>query len=69
MYAPGRIAHTAVWTGNEMIVWGGVDETSACVTNDGGRYDPSADSWIADHHRRRTLAPDRHTLRCGQAAR
>ena len=42
----GRIAHTAVWTGSEMIVWGGVDETFN-VTNTGGRYNPLNDSWVA----------------------
>jgi Galactose oxidase, central domain len=36
--------HTAVWTGSEMIVWGGYNGT---VTNTGGRYDPSTNSWIA----------------------
>ena len=42
----GRERHTAVWTGGEMIVWGGVDETfSDC--NTGGRYNPSTDSWVA----------------------
>ena len=40
----GRVAHTAVWTGSEMIVWGGVDETFN-DTNSGGRYDPITDSW------------------------
>ena len=35
----GRIGHTVVWTGDEMIVWGGVDETFF-VTDTGGRYDP-----------------------------
>src|SRR5436190_14671063 len=42
----GRIGHAAVWTGNEMIVWGGVDETSN-VMNTGGRYNPSNDNWVA----------------------
>jgi N-acetylneuraminic acid mutarotase len=42
----GRIAHTAVWTGSEMIVWGGVDETFN-LTNTGGRYNPSTDGWTA----------------------
>jgi N-acetylneuraminic acid mutarotase len=42
----GRAAHTAVWTGNEMIVWGGADGLYS-VTNTGGRYNPSTDSWIA----------------------
>ena len=37
-----RYDHTAVWTGSEMIVWGGV-----YPTNTGGRYNPSTDSWTA----------------------
>ena len=44
--APGaRRRPTAVWTGSEMIVWGGL--TAVGVTNTGGRYNPSTDSWIA----------------------
>ena len=40
--------HTAVWTGSEMIVWGGSDGTIYMVDlNTGGRYNPSTDSWIA----------------------
>jgi N-acetylneuraminic acid mutarotase len=35
-----RSSHTAIWTGNEMIVWGGGDTT-------GARYNPGADSWTA----------------------
>src|SRR6266487_1848847 len=43
--APGaRWNHTAVWTGSEMIVWGGYNGSSL---NTGGRYNPSTDSWIA----------------------
>ncbi|MDD5223898.1 MAG: hypothetical protein PHE84_07895 [bacterium] len=41
----GRQDHTVVWTGAEMIVWGGLDQTSYPV-NDGGRYDPVTDSWM-----------------------
>src|SRR5262249_55591601 len=41
----GRFFHTAVWTGSEMIVWGGTDRTNAF--NTGGRYIPSTDSWTA----------------------
>ncbi len=37
-----REYHTVVWTGSEMIVWGGYP-----LTNSGGRYDPSTDSWVA----------------------
>src|SRR5262249_57245240 len=33
----GREFHTAVWTGSEMIVWGGLDENFDFV-NTGGRY-------------------------------
>jgi len=36
--------HTAVWTGTEMIVWGGWDIFDQ--TNTGGRYDPATDLWI-----------------------
>jgi len=41
----GRIHHTAVWTGSEMIVWGGFDGSS--FFDNGGRYNPSTDSWTA----------------------
>jgi N-acetylneuraminic acid mutarotase len=41
-----RARHSAVWTGTEMIVWGG--ETSfTTVTNAGARYDPGIDVWTA----------------------
>ena len=44
--APGpRVDHVAVWTGTEMIVWGGVDGIS--WLNGGGRYAPTSDSWTA----------------------
>jgi N-acetylneuraminic acid mutarotase len=39
-----RYNHTAVWTGSEMIVWGGY---SNGFVNTGGRYNPSTDSWTA----------------------
>ncbi len=38
-----RIGHKTVWTGTEMIVWGGFAGSN--ILNSGGRYDPSADSW------------------------
>ena len=41
---PGRRRPTAVWTGSQMIVWGGFDFNG---TNTGGRYDPVANSWAA----------------------
>ena len=36
--------HTAVWTGSDMIVWGGFDLTNSLV-NSGGIYNPATDSW------------------------
>ena len=41
-----RSGHTAVWTGSEMIVWGGMDNGGNSL-NDGGRYNPAANSWTA----------------------
>jgi len=41
----GRDDHTPVWTGSEMIVWGGYGTSG--VFNTGGRYDPATDSWTA----------------------
>src|SRR5947199_223476 len=38
-----RFFHTAVWTGNEMIIWGGSDFLTYFDT--GGRYNPGTDSW------------------------
>jgi hypothetical protein len=40
----GRNSQTAVWTGSEMIVWGGF---GGSYFNTGGRYNPSTDSWSA----------------------
>src|ERR1043166_3217396 len=40
----GRFGATAVWTGTEMIVWGGVDGNLQTL-NTGGRYDPSTETW------------------------
>ena len=38
-----RINHTAVWTGSEMIVWGGIGD--GMYLNTGGRYNPATDNW------------------------
>lgn len=43
-----RRAHAAVWTGSEMIVFGGCTHHECSYqAGDGGRYNPSADSWTA----------------------
>jgi hypothetical protein len=38
----GRYSHTAIWTGSEMITWGG---GSMAAVNDGAAYNPAADTW------------------------
>jgi N-acetylneuraminic acid mutarotase len=40
-----RFFQTAVWSGSEMIVWGGDDNTN--FFNTGGKYNPGTDSWTA----------------------
>ncbi|MCX6185898.1 MAG: hypothetical protein NTU43_02735 [Bacteroidetes bacterium] len=39
-----RSGHSAIWTGTEMIIWGGTGNTTNIV-NDGAKYNPSTDSW------------------------
>ncbi len=39
-----RTRHTAVWTGSEMLVWGGHDG-NAIAKNTGGRFDPASNTW------------------------
>jgi len=41
----GRYAHTAVWTGTRMMVWGGYNGTN--YLNTGGIYNPGDNSWTA----------------------
>jgi hypothetical protein len=36
----GRSDHTAAWTGSNVIVWGGMDETGAYLDT-GGAYQPA----------------------------
>ena len=46
-----RYCHTAVWTGSEMIVWGGANDGPHSSTT-GGRYNPATDTLDADDHAR-----------------
>ena len=39
-----RDLHLAVWTGEAMIVWGGIDRSKGF--RDGGRYNPATDTWV-----------------------
>lgn len=41
-----RDSHTAIWTGTEMIVWGGASPGNNEL-NTGGRYNPATDDWTA----------------------
>jgi hypothetical protein len=42
----GRLLHVAVWTGEEMIVWGGVNDLGGVLQSlpDGARYRPDDDT-------------------------
>ena len=40
---PANYGHSGVWTGSELIVWGGYDGKT--FLNAGGVYDPATDSW------------------------
>ena len=54
-----RLFHTAIWTGNEMIVWGGTNFGSSF--NSGGRYNPNTNSWTDTSIRMRLMAAQSHT--------
>lgn len=43
-----RHYHASVWTGAEMVIWGGhfYDGTTDYYLNTGARYNPSSDSWV-----------------------
>src|SRR5882724_11724865 len=59
MNAPSaRWYHTAVWTGAEMIVWGGF---AGNALDTGGRYDPITDSWTATTMASVSTAREMHT--------
>jgi N-acetylneuraminic acid mutarotase len=55
----GREGHTALWTGSEMIVWGG--GANGINFNSGGRYDPGTDSWMATSTTNAPTARSDHT--------
>src|SRR3989442_2332930 len=55
-----RSNHTAVWTGSEMIVWGGAG-SGPTYFNTGGRYNPTTDSWTATSLTNAPSARTQHT--------
>ena len=54
-----RYSFSAVWTGSEMIVWGGFDGVN--LLNTGGRYDPVGDSWTPTATGGAPSARDQHS--------
>jgi hypothetical protein len=54
-----RYWHTALWTGSEMIVWGGVGINGYLDT--GGRYDPGTNMWTATSTTYAPFARYQHT--------
>jgi N-acetylneuraminic acid mutarotase len=61
-----RAGHTAVWTGSEMIIWGGFKESGPFsqtfeLLTDNGRYDPILDQWNAVSPTDAPQARRRHT--------
>lgn len=61
----GRYGHGAVWTGRQMIVWGGSDEITGDnlpgLLQDGASYDPASNAWTP-------LPPSPLAARYGQVA-
>src|SRR5439155_14882106 len=55
-----RENHTAVWTGSQMIIWGGFNGTIGDF-NTGGRYNPDADNWTATSTTGAPVARASHT--------
>ena len=62
-----RMNHTAVWTGTEMMVWGGCSFINdVCLPSQvgtgGGRYNPSTDTWILTNLASAPVARQAHTM-------
>ena len=56
----GSGGHTAVWTGTEMIVWGGRNDPGLRY-NTGGKYNPVTDTWLSTTTTNAPSGRDRHT--------
>ena len=54
-----RQFQTAVWTGSEMIMWGG--QSNGGLLDTGGRYDPATDSWTFTNSSGAPTARSGHT--------
>ena len=56
---PGRVDHTAIWTGSEMVLWGGTQGTQAPL-GDGARYHQATDRWAAMSQEQVPIERDDH---------
>ncbi|HZI12570.1 MAG TPA: hypothetical protein VE153_19460 [Myxococcus sp.] len=60
-----RSGHTAVWTGQEMLIWGGAAaecaDGSSGACQDGAAYDPATDTWTPLSQQNAPLARSNHT--------
>jgi hypothetical protein len=41
----GRAGHTAIWTGKEMVIWGGSSDFDSDPFSDGAAFDPATRTW------------------------
>src|SRR5437660_7603480 len=57
----GRRGHTTVWTGSEMVVWGGYT-FGGVYFNTGGRYNPSPQSSTGTSTTNAPAARESHTV-------
>ena len=53
-----RFGHTAVWTGTEVLIWGGY---GASFYTQGGRYNPASNSWASMSTAETPIARFEHT--------
>ena len=56
-----RFMHSSIWTGNEMIIWGGYGANQSSNFAGGARYIPSSNSWAAISNSNAPTARSHHT--------
>lgn len=57
-----RCLHAAIWTGSEMILWGGQSGSGLDIwKNDGARYNPTTDTWSPMNPTNAPSLRSRHT--------
>jgi len=45
----GRRLHTAIWTGSEMVIWGGTQSYENYSLASGGRWSPGTNTWVGTY--------------------